>query len=224
MAAADIDPEDALDALIEEGIVTESTDGELATTEPFERTQAVYHDTYVALGNDDFAATVAEVFDIDEETAGRRIEEEGLTREQMVAYLSLQSELDPVPGQGKLALMAEIVTRLTPESPVPDGVTEIDDDTYESFLAANPDAIVTVWKRFCDPCDEMKGDLEDILARIPGDIAVAAVEGEACDEFINKYDATAAPAVVVFSDGEHEETLTGRQYPEDVGALVDDHF
>ncbi|MHB9287652.1 thioredoxin family protein [Halobacteriales archaeon Cl-PHB] len=222
MATTDGDPEAALDELIDRGVVTEATDGTLATTSDFESTQAIYYDTYVALGDDDLVATVTDVFDVDRETAADRIEDEDLTREGIVSYLSLQSELDPTPDELTLALMAEIVTQLQPSSPVPASVQEVDEDDLEAFLSANPDAVVTVWKRFCDPCDEMKAEFDAILDRLPADVAVAGLEGEDCPEFVNEYDVSAAPALVVFRDGEHVRTETGRQTPADVDSLVDE--
>jgi len=224
VATADIDPEAALDALIERGIVVEASDGTLSTTDDFERTRAVYYDTYVAIGDDDLVATVAEVFDVDEETAARRIEDEDLTREGIITYLSLQSELDPRPDDLTLAVMAELVTQLGPTSPVPESLQEVDDDSHEAFLSANPDAVVTVWKRYCDPCDEMKADLDGICDRLPDGVAVAGLEGEVCHEFVNRYDVSAAPALVCFRDGEHVRTETGRQTPADVGAIVDEVY
>lgn len=224
MATNNVDPEAALETLIDEDIVNESPDGALTTTESFERTQAVYHDTYVALGDDEYTKTVADVFGIDEETAASRIEQEGVTRDELVSYLSLKSELETVSDEETLAVMTEIVTQLTPESPVPDGLTELDDDSYDPFLRSNPDAVLMVWKRFCDPCDAMKAELDAVLAEIPGHIAVAGLEGEECDGFVNRFDSAAAPGLVIFSDGKHEATVTGRQSPEDVEGLVDEHF
>lgn len=224
MAAIDTDPEDAVDRLIEAGIVHEAADGTLTRTESFQETQAIYHDTYAALGTDTLQENIVDVFDVSPEAAAERIERGEVTQQDLIAYLALQSDLDPVPEQETLAVMSEIVTQLGSASPVPAALDEIDDETAEAFLSANPDAIVTVWKRFCDPCDEMKADIDAILERIPDHVAVAGIEGEACDEFVNRYEATAAPALVVFRDGTHQRTATGRRDPAGVSTIVDELF
>ncbi len=224
MVRLDTDPEDAIDLLIEEDIVYEDEDGALMRTESFQATQAIYHDTYAALGSDSLVENVVEVFGVSQEEAAKRVETGEVSQQDLIAYLSLQSDLDPVPDMEELAVMAEIVTQLGAASPVPDDIEEIDDDSAESFLAANPDTVVTVWKRFCDPCDKMKDDLDGILDCIPDDVAVVGIEGEACNEFVNDYDISAAPALVVFRDGEHQRTETGRRRPESVRDIVDDVY
>lgn len=224
VAATDVDPEAAIDRLVEAGIVHEDDDGTLRRSESFQRTQAVYHDTYAALGSDPLAESIVEVFGVSEAEATRRVEAGEVTHQDLVAYLALQSDLEPTPDQATLAVMSDIVTQLGSASPVPQGVEEVTDETVEAFLADNPDAVVTVWKRFCDPCDEMKAEFDEILAEIPDGVAVAGLEGEECPAFVNRYEVTGAPALVAFRDGDHERTATGRREPRGVADIVEETF
>jgi thiol-disulfide isomerase/thioredoxin len=207
------DPEAALDRLIDAGVVDEDDDGTLATTEAYERTRAVYHDTYGGADAETLATTLADVFGVDADTAAAYVDDHDVGPQDLVAYLSLQSELDPVPDRATLATMASLVVEIGPGSPVPDRLEALDDEGYESFLNANPDALVTVWKTGCHPCDAMKDDLDEILERVPEGVAVAGVDGESVPSFRLEYGVDSAPAVLAFVDGELVESLSGRRSP-----------
>jgi thiol-disulfide isomerase/thioredoxin len=212
-APANVDPEAALDRLIDDGVVDEADDGTLTTTETYEQTRVVYHDTYGQADDETLAAALADLFDVDQATAADYVDENDVEPADLVAYLSLQSVLDPVPDRPTLATMAALVVDIGPGSPVPDQLEELDDDGYEAFLDANPDAVVFVWKTGCHPCDAMKADLDEILDRVPDDVAVVGVDGEAVPSFRLDYGVDSAPAILAFADGELVESLSGRRSP-----------
>ena len=212
-ARADIDPEAALDRLIDDGVVDESADGTLTTTEAYEQTRVVYHDTYGQADDETLATVLADLFDVDQATATDYVDENDVEPADLVAYLSLQSVLDPVPDRPTLAVMAALVTDIGPGSPVPDQLEELDDESYEAFIDANPDTVVFVWKTGCHPCDSMKADLDDILDRVPDGVAVAGVDGEAVPSFRLDYGVDSAPAVLAFENGELVESLSGQRSP-----------
>lgn len=208
-----VDVESALDRLIDADAVDEADDGTLTTTTAFEDTRRVYHDTYAHMGEEGFHSTVADLFDIDRDEVAAHVDATGITREELVAYLSVRSFLDDPPDRGTLAVMADIVVQIGPGSPVPSAVREVTDDDYETFLEAEPEAIVTVWKHGCDPCEAMKEEFDAILDVVPGGVAVAGVDGEAAADFRRAFDVSAAPAVLLFRDGDLQRTLTGRKSP-----------
>jgi thiol-disulfide isomerase/thioredoxin len=219
--------EDALDHLVDAGLVDERDDG-LVTTAAFEATRRVYHDTYSGIGDDAFRGTVADVFGVDEATAAERIDAGAITRDDLIAYLTLRSLLDGVErrstgsrseaeddaGDERLATMATLVTELSPASPVPESVEELDDESWRAFLDASPDAVVTVWRHDCAPCDALKEDLDAVLSSVPDGVAVAGVDGESVPDFRRTFDVDAAPAVCCFRGSDLVDTLTGRQSPE----------
>ena len=207
---ADVDPGALLDRLVDEGAVDETAEDELVATEAFESTHAVYRDTYLEIGDDEFRGTVAELFGIDESEAAARIEELGVTRAEIAAYLALRSFLEDPPAPIELATMAAMVVEVAPPSPVPEFQTELDDGSYESFLAEHPDAVVFVWKRDCLPCERMKHDLEALLATVPDGYGTAGVDGDAAEAFRAAYEVTSAPTTLVFRDGELVDRATGR--------------
>lgn len=217
----DVDVEAALDALIDAGAVNEADDGTLTTTAAFEDTRRVYHDTYAHIGEDAFESTVANLFGLDRDEVGSHIDATGLTREELVAFLSVRSFLDDPPDRQTLAVMADIVGQIGPRSSVPSDVRELDDDSYEAFLVERPDAMVTVWKHGCDPCEAMKEDLDAILDTVPADVAVGGIDGEEASGFRREFDVSAAPSVLLFRDGELRRTLTGRKSPDEVATAVE---
>lgn len=217
---ADPDAEALLDALVDGGVVAVDSETEnVTTTAAFEDTRAVYHDTYADASADRFHESVAEVFGLDSTAAAaERIDELGVTREEFVAYLAIDAHLDRSPPTATLARMARVVSELSPGTPVPDAVTELDDESYAAFVAAHDRAIVTVWKHHCDPCETMKDDLDAILDAVPEGVAVGGLDGERCAAFRRAAEIDAAPALALFADGELEAGFTGRATAERVAA------
>jgi len=219
--------EDALDHLVDADLVDERDDG-LVTTAAFEATRRVYRDTYREVDDDAFRGTVADAFGVDEATAAERIDAGAITRDDLIAYLTLQSLLDSAErrsagsrtqsdddiGDERLATMATLVTELSPASPVPESVAELDDESWREFLDASPDAVVTVWRHDCAPCEALKEDLDAVLSSVPDGVAVAGVDGESVPDFRRTFDVDTAPAVCCFRDGDLVDTLTGRQSPD----------
>ncbi|SDZ85840.1 Thioredoxin [Haloplanus vescus] len=204
--------EDALDDLIDAGLVAERDDGSLVTTDTFESARRVYRDSYADIDDATFRTTVAEAFGVDESTAAERIDAGSVTRADLIAYLSLDSTLDGVDDE-RLATMATLVAELSPGSPVPQSLTEVDDDSWRNFLDEHPDAVVTVWRHDCAPCAGLKEDLDDILSTLPDGVAVAGIDGESAPTFRRATDVDSAPAVCCFRDGNLETVVTGRRSP-----------
>lgn len=209
-----------LDALIAADVLLERPDGTLATTDEFERTRGIYHSTYGDSSEATFRQSVASTFDLAASEAERRIESEGVTRGMYVDYLSVRSHADGEHPRADLARMAMLVGDIAPDTPIPEGMEELDDDSYGSFLAGADRAAVFVWKRNCAPCDRLKDDLGDVLAALPGDVAVAGVDGESVDAFRREFGVEAAPSVFLFADGEVQERLRGYVTAEEVEAAA----
>jgi thiol-disulfide isomerase/thioredoxin len=224
--------EDALDALIDAGLVAERDDGGLVTTDAFESTRRVYRDSYAGVDDAVFRSTVADAFGVSESTAAERIDAGAITREDLIAYLSLRAAFDnegskipradgeagdgaaTPPDDERLATMATLVAELSPGSPVPDAVPELDDESWAAFLDDHPDAVVTVWRHDCAPCEALKADLDAVLSALPDSVAVAGVDGESAPDFRRTFDVDTAPAVCSFRDGALEDVTTGRQSPD----------
>lgn len=215
------DPEATLDRLIELGAVREDAEGSLATTAAFESDRRVYRDTYGHMDDEGVAATVADLFGIDRGEALELLDAGEVTTEDVVAYLAIRSFADEPLGTAEHAMMAELLVRIGPDTPVPGEIEEVDgdDDGYRRYLDAHPDAVVTVWKHHCDPCEAMKADIEGILAAVPDGVAVAGVDGAEAGAFRREFGVDAAPAVLCFRDGALEASVTGRKRPTELETL-----
>jgi thiol-disulfide isomerase/thioredoxin len=221
-------PEARFEFLLEWDVLAEHEDGSVTTTESFEYDRGLYHDTYGDADEATFHRTVAELFDLPESEAAERIEEHGVTREEVVVYLAIRAHVEDVAeerdrdppdlGTGALALLAGMVTEAAPPSPVPDGMRELADEDYGAFLEDHGDAVVFVWKRDCDPCESMKLQLEETLAALPEGVAVAGVDGESVRSFRESFDVSAAPTTLVFAGGDLVDTHEGYRSPEALGA------
>lgn len=215
------DPNALVDHLVEAEVLRERADGQLVVRPEFQRAFGPYLDDLLDADDEAFRDAVADAFWLDAAEAEARIEEFGVTREELAAFKALRVFLDEKPEVVELATMAAIVADANPPSPVPDALTELDDETYEPYLDAHPDAVVFAWKRKCAPCEVMKEELDDILAVLPEGHDAAGVDGDLSAGFRARYELTAAPSVLCFRDGDLVETAEGRQRPDDVAALVD---
>lgn len=203
MASESPDPDALFEALLEEGVVTEN--GTVSLTDDFEHRWSIYLDTYASITPEAFEESVAETFEISYQEA-RHSE---VTRAGFSYYLALRAQLDGEYTGTELGQMAEMVARIGPSSPVPDEITTLSDETYPDFLTANPDCIVSVWKRDCEPCEAIAATLAEIRARIPDGVAFAGIDGDDVVAFRREFEVTAAPSFLCFRDGECREIVTG---------------
>lgn len=222
-------PEGRYEFLRRADVFVEEADGRVAVTEAFDATRGIYHDTYGDADEETFHGTVASLFDLTVPEARERIEALGITRAELVGYLALRSHLDDAaPGvdldRDDLVRLAAMVAEVAPVSPVPDGMRELTDGDYRSFLDAHPDAVVFVWRRHCDPCDAMKAELDAVLAAVPDGVAVAGVDGEAVDAFRAEFEVDTAPTTLAFAGGRPAGRREGRASPGDLDELFADAF
>jgi thiol-disulfide isomerase/thioredoxin len=225
---AEADPEAAAEArfdfLLEEGVFLEEEDGTVSVGEGYDAERAVYHDTYGDASDEVFHETLSDLFGLAPEEAAERAKKLGVERADLVAYLALRGyfkrQSDADPSHDELLAMAGLVTGVTPTSPVPDAMPELDDETYRAFVDDQRNSVVFVWRLHCQPCDVMKADLGAILEVLTEDIAVAGVDGESVVEFRKEFGVDAAPAVLTFADGELVDCVTGAKSPDDVAELA----
>lgn len=228
MADADLTSADGrYEFLVDEGVLLETAEGTVVVSEAYDAERGVYHDTYADASDEQFHQTLADLFGLSEAEAREQAEELGVTRAELVAYLSLRAyftdraaDLDA----GDLLQLAGMVADLDPESPVPASMSELTDDDYEAFLADHPDAVVFVWRRHCAPCDEMKAELDEIRDAAPDGVAFAGVDGESVVAFRREFEVDAAPATLTFADGAFVEAVEGRRAPEQFADMFANAF
>jgi len=203
------DAEARLEFLIAADVIDVGEDDSVTATVEFEDTRAVYADTYGDVDDDTFAETIADLFDVPVEEAHTRIEETDLTREDLIAYLSLQSHLERDLPQDVLVLLTSMISGVGFGSAVPDSMPELDDDTYPEFVAEHGNAVIVVWSYPCDPCRSLKEDLPAFRDTLPERVALAGVDGDAAGRLRREFDVTSAPTLLFFVDGELADTFEG---------------
>jgi thiol-disulfide isomerase/thioredoxin len=239
----EIDPtksEALFDQLVAEDVLAVE-DGDVRTTDAFDDTHAVYHDSYVGVSETEFHEAVAATFGLpDANSAAELVEARGVERAEFICYLAVRSHLD---GDGdekedgaanedgtadlsadNLAAMAGMVSEVVPDSPVPPEVADVTDDP-QSFVRERDRAVVSIWKRFCDPCDALKSDLDAILDAVPDDVAVAGIDGEVATGFCETHSVESAPGFVLLREDAEPRTITGsdsEQVVETLGAVYSD--
>lgn len=218
------DSEARFEYLVEHGVLAEREDGTVVTTDDFEGVRGIYYDSYLDLSDERFQQVLAEAFELSTDEARERIDQHGVTREELATYLALSSYLDDDRSRDELALLAAMAERVDPGSPVPEGMDELHDDEYAEYIDEQGDVVVFVWKRECAPCEAMKEDLDEIRAAAPARVAFAGVDGEAVSEFRREFEVDAAPTTLVFADGELVERLDGRRSPDDLADAFADAY
>ncbi|MFC7226392.1 thioredoxin family protein [Salinirubellus salinus] len=217
--------------LLDCGVLVEERDDpdRLAASEAYDAERGVYHDTYGDASDEVFHGTLADLFDMSDEEAAETATELGITRAELVAFLSLRGYFkrqapDVEVSRDELLHLATLVAGVSATSPVPEAMPEVDDEDYEAFLEANEDAVVFVWRLHCEPCDRMKDDLDAILSAVPNGVAVAGVDGESVSDFRRAFDVDAAPATLTFADGALLDAVSGRRTPEQLEELFTSAF
>lgn len=208
------DGDSLVETLFDAGILHENDAGAVHTTNAFEDTRAIYHDTYGHASDEEFRRSVADAFDLDVAEAADQIEAGTVTRQSFVTYLSIRSHLDEDVSRQALAAMAEVVTELTPGSPVPDELVTVTDESAPSFLAEHPDSVLVVFKHHCDPCDALKEHLSELEAGTPSGVTWAGVDGETERAFCERHGVEAAPTTLCFRGGDLIESKRGWVGPE----------
>jgi len=196
-------------AVLEEADIICSSGGAMRLTAEFEAAMGVYHDSYIDLEEREYQRSVAEEFAIDPQEVAEVIDRLGVTREQFIAYLAISAQLGREVSITERAEMAMLVTQCAPSTPVPDEMVMLDDETYETYLRDHSQTVVFVWRRFCEPCDRMKRELESESSVFPPDVAVAGLDGEATPTFRRAFNIDVAPSVLLFRGSTCERTLTG---------------
>jgi thiol-disulfide isomerase/thioredoxin len=97
---------------------------------------------------------------------------------------------------------------------VPDPFLPVQGEQLPTLLGLTRRAVVYVWQEDCEPCDLVRGTLEDLLDA-PEDIALFAVYGPDWAELLyEEFDVAGAPTTLFVLDGEVDSRLNGPHYPE----------
>ena len=199
------DPDALFDVLVEESVLAVGETG-VRTTDEFDDTHAIYHDSYVGVDEAEFHEAVAATFGLpDRRAAADLVAARDVSRAEFITYLAVESHVDRDASAEDLAAMAGMVSEVVPDSPVPAELADVTDDPA-ALLDGEERALVSVWKRFCDPCEATKADLDTILDAMPDDAALAGIDGEVAIECCEAHAVESAPGFVL-ADGDDRRTI-----------------
>lgn len=200
--------EGLLDELIEAGVFEPSDGGTLQPTEPFQREREERRSAVSAMDAEAFEDTLetygsAEAVDpstVDTDTLG-----------DAVAIYHTADSL--APGECLVAALAlERIESAAATDGVPEGFVRLDGDDVETFMAANPAAVIYCWREDCEPCDGAKEALETLLedGEIPDRVGLGAVYGpDWADQLREDYQVGVAPTTLFCVDGRVDSRIVG---------------
>lgn len=217
MSEADADR--LFDRLVEAGVLGEREDGVVKTAD-FESAVDVFRSTYGDVSAERFTAVIAELFELSTEDARAKIDELGITREQLCLLLALRSEVEATPEER--LRMVGMVQAVSPASAVPDGLPELGADFAETLGGAA--AVVVVFTHGCEPCDALKAELPVIESEAPERVRLLGVDGPERHDFLRAYEVTGAPTTLFFADGELVDRLEGFSRADRFRSLFAEHY
>ncbi len=100
-------------------------------------------------------------------------------------------------------------------------VQELTLEEFDALLAEGGVALTDFFADWCGPCRMMAPVVEKLAAAYDGRVRVAKVNVDEAPELAVRYGVESIPALLLFKDGERQETLIGVRPYEDLCAALD---
>ncbi len=95
-------------------------------------------------------------------------------------------------------------------------VTELNEQTFESFVKQNGIVVVDCWAPWCGPCRRMIPIIEEVSNDLAGKVAVAKLNTDENQVVASKFGISAIPTLLIFKDGVALEPLVGLRPKEEI--------
>lgn len=102
-------------------------------------------------------------------------------------------------------------------------VTELTQDTFDSFVDNNKYVLIDCWAPWCGPCKRMGPIIEELSKELEGKVAVAKLDTDDNQDIAVRFRINAIPTLLIFKDKVMLEPLVGLRPKEDILAFLVDN-
>ncbi|MDD7985773.1 thioredoxin [Lentisphaera marina] len=95
-----------------------------------------------------------------------------------------------------------------------DQVLNLDDNSFESTVSEGV-TLVDFWAPWCGPCRMLAPVIDKVAGRLDGKAKVAKVNTDEANASAVKFGVNSIPTIMIFKDGELQDTLMGAAQRED---------
>ena len=99
-------------------------------------------------------------------------------------------------------------------------VTELTQDTFDSFVDNNKYVLIDCWAPWCGPCKRMGPIIEELSKELEGKVAVAKLDTDDNQDIAVRFRINAIPTLLIFKDKVMLEPLVGLRSKEDILAFL----
>ena len=95
-------------------------------------------------------------------------------------------------------------------------VTELTSKDFDAFVSSNSVVLIDCWAPWCGPCRRMGPEVDRVAEEMAGKVAVGKLNTDENQEIAYKFSINAIPTLLVFKNGEQQESLVGLRPAADV--------
>lgn len=104
-------------------------------------------------------------------------------------------------------------------------IIEVTDETFEELvLKSSVPVLVDYWAEWCGPCKMIAPVLDEIAQDYDGKLIVAKLNIDENDQTPTKYGVRGIPTLMLFKDGNIEDTKVGALAKQQLAAFLDSNL
>jgi len=185
------------------------TDDLLATVDSYKERWTEYGDEQIdellAAVDDEVAAVLADNREV-------LIDHRDLMADVTALYLAIDplGEFQDDVSLNMITYLAQLYCGPPPLEGAPEAFLPVRGDMLQLLAQLYPQVIVYVWREECDPCDLIRGDLDDLVQPGQAGVPLLAVYGPDWAELLHEtYGVVGAPSILFLIDGSVDLRLRG---------------